>query len=132
MIDVVCNVGEFMSTIRIITSAMVVAWIGCLAMSEQPSDAALENDGDIKPAARSDAIDLTDFDPLAARPAGIIKPRNYKPPAKTVTLPREGSKVVDRLCRITTDPSGWVLARFPAEGEGFYIKIADSPTAELV
>jgi hypothetical protein len=108
-----------MSTIRIITTAMIVACFGCLAMSsERPSDAALENDGEIKPAARSDAIDLTDFDPLEAQPAGVIRSRNYKPPVeKKAPLPREGSKVVDRLCRITTDPSGWVLVWFPADGD---------------
>ena len=98
---------------------MLVAWVACLAMSERPADTALENDGEIKkPAERTDAIDLTDFDPLDAKPAGLIKSKTYKPPPKEPPkLPDEGSKVVDRLCRIIVEPkSGWVLVRFPAEG----------------
>jgi len=97
---------------------MLLAWFGCLAMSDRPFDDALETDGPIKPATqRSDTIDLTDFDPLEAQPAGVIKPRRYKPPAKKKPeLPPEGSSIVDRLCRFSTDRSGWVLAWFPAEG----------------
>ena len=107
-----------MSTIRIITAAMLVAWLGCLAMSERPFDDALETDAAVGSATRSDAMDLTDFDPLEARPAGVIRSRNYKPPAKKgPALPPEGSKIVDRLCRVATDPSGWVLTRFPTEGD---------------
>ena len=104
--------------IRVITAAMLVAWIGCLAMSERPFDDALEKDGAAGPTTRADAVDLIDFDPLDAQPAGVIKPRRYKPPPKKKPeLPPEGSKVVDRLCRISTDRSGWVLAWFPAEGD---------------
>jgi hypothetical protein len=107
-----------MNMMRIITAAMVVAWIGCLAMSERPFDDALETDGAIGPTTRSDAVSLTDFDPLEARPAGVIRSKNYKPPVKKgPKLPPEGSKIVDRLCRIIPDPSGWVLVRFPADGE---------------
>ena len=104
--------------IRIVTAAMLVAWLGCLAMSELPFDDALETDGAAKPTTRNDTVDLTDFDPLEAQPAGVIKPRRYKPPPKEKPeLPPEGSKIIDRLCRISTDRSGWVLALFPAEGQ---------------
>jgi len=103
--------------IRTVTAAMLVAWLGCLAMSERPFDDALETDGAARPTTRNDTVDLTDFDPLEAQPAGVIKPRRYKaPPRKKPVLPPEGSKIVDRLCRISTDRSGWVLAWFPAEG----------------
>lgn len=97
---------------------MLIAWIGCLAWSERPFDDALETDGSVKPAKRNDVVDLTDFDPLEAKPAGVIKPRNHSPAAaKKPVLPLEGSKVVDRLCRIKPDPSGWVLVLFPTEGD---------------
>ena len=111
--------GECMGTMRIVTAAMLIAWFGCLAMSERPFDDALETDGVLKPTTRNDAVNLTDFDPLEAQPAGVIKPRRYSPPApgKKPRLPPEGSKIVDRLCRISTDRSGWVLTRFPPEGD---------------
>jgi len=97
---------------------MLVAWLGCLAMSEPRFDDALEKDGALKPTTRNDTLDLTDFDPLEAKPAGVIKPRLYKPPPrKKPALPPEGSKIIDRLCRISADRSGWVLACFPADGD---------------
>ena len=97
---------------------MLIAWLGCLAMSDRPFDDALEKDEAVKPATRNDAVNLTDFDPLEAQPATVIKPRRYEPPPKKKPeLPPEGSEIVDRLCRISTDRSGWVLAWFPAEGD---------------
>ena len=106
-----------MDTIRIITTAMLIASISCLAMSEQSGDSALETDRSVAEAKKTaKGVDLADFDPLDAKPAGVVKPRNHKPaPPKKIPLPPEGSKLVDRLCRITVDPSGWVLARFPYE-----------------
>jgi hypothetical protein len=87
-------------------------------MSKRPFDDALATDGAAKPTTRKDTVDLTDFDPLEAQPAGVIKPRRYKPPGrKKPELPPEGSKIVDRLCRVSPDRSGWVLALFPAEGD---------------
>ena len=104
--------------IRTVTAAMLVAWLSCLAMSERPVDDALETDRTLKPTTRNDVVDLTDFDPLEAEPAGVIKPRSYKPPPrKTAELPPEGSQIVGRLCIISSDRSGWVLARFPADGD---------------
>jgi hypothetical protein len=97
---------------------MLVAWFGTLAWSDRPFDDELETDAALKPTTRSDAVDLIDFDPLEAKPAGVIKPKGYEPPKKEKPeLPPEGSKIVDRLCRISTDRSGWVLAHFPGEGD---------------
>jgi hypothetical protein len=103
---------------RTVAAVGLIAVLACLAWSQTSIDDALETDGAVKPPKRTDAVDLTDFDPLEAEPAGVIKPRNHKPagPKKPV-LPVEGSKVVDRLCKIKTDPTGWVLAIFPAEGD---------------
>jgi len=57
-----------------------------------------------------------DFDPLDIRPAGVIEPRGGAPVrARRPKLPPEGTMVIDRLCRIETDPSGWVLLTFPDE-----------------
>jgi hypothetical protein len=104
--------------IRTIAAVTLIATLAIHARSEPKFDDALETDGAVKTATRTDAVDLTDFDPLEAKPAGVIKPRNHKPAApKKPKLPPEGSKVVDRLCKIKTDPSGWVLAVFPAEGD---------------
>ena len=107
-----------MSMVRIIIAVTLVAQFACPVWSQTSADDALATDGAIKTAMRPDAMDLTDFDPLEAEPAGVIKPRDYKPPApKKAKLPVEGSMLVDRLCRIKTDPTGWVLAIFPAEGD---------------
>jgi hypothetical protein len=97
---------------------MLVAWVACLAMSDRPFDDALETDGAARPTTRADAVDLSDFDPLEVQPARVIKPRRYKPPPKKKPdLPPEGSKIIDRLCRISSDRSGWVLAMFPVDGD---------------
>ena len=97
---------------------MLLAWVACLAYSAQQADDALKDDDTITSPKRDESDDPDAFDLLDAKPAGVIKPRNYTPPGeKPAALPPEGSKVVDRLCKITTDPSGWVLVQFPAEGK---------------
>jgi len=107
-----------MSVMRKLAVIFLIAAVVRPAWSQRSADDDLETDGQVKASKRADAIDLTDFDPLEAEPAGVIKPRNHKPgPPKKPKLPPEGSKIVDRLCRIKTDPSGWVLAMFPAEGD---------------
>jgi len=47
---------------------------------------------------------------------GVIKPRGgIRKRKRKSKLPPEGTLVIDRLCRIKIDPSGWVMLAFPAE-----------------
>lgn len=56
------------------------------------------------------------FEPRPAKEAGLIKPRNgITPKKKRPQLPPEGTLLVDQLCKVEIDPSGWVLLMFPEE-----------------
>jgi len=92
---------------------LVAAW--CPAAGGQPPRDRSADAPATAPAG-SDTDTFEDFDPLDIRPAGVIEPRGRAPVRPgTPKLPPEGTMVVDRLCRIETDPSGWVLLTFANE-----------------
>lgn len=56
------------------------------------------------------------IDPLGAKKPGVVVARGAEGVKKVPPkLPVEGTKIVDRLCKITNDRSGWVLLSFPPE-----------------
>ena len=92
---------------------LVAAWCPA-AGGEPPRDRSA--DAPTTAPAGSDTDTFEDFDPLDIRPAGVIEPRGGAPVRpRAPKLPPEGTMVIDRLCRIETDPSGWVLLTFPNE-----------------
>jgi hypothetical protein len=70
-----------------------------------------------KPAPKPIDADVPEkLEPLEGRPVGVVQPRGgIRKRKRKSKLPPEGTLVIDRLCRIKTDPSGWVMLTFPAE-----------------